>query len=510
MRTWSHRTTSVLLAFVAIGTAPAFGQTTAGINAGIQFDFSLPGARSLGMAGAFVARPDDATASQSNPAGLVLLTEDPEVSVEARGWNYYSTLPFQGHAFGNPTGAGLDTIAGLHNAEIKDAVGAISFLSFAARRGGWAFSAHRHQFADFKNTTKTDGPFFDFKPGQVFRINPSTGEIDIQIVNYGVSVAKAIGSERPLSIGATVAYSHFSIDSLGQAFLVIPNGIPLRPEERSAFQAPGQQYGPADYSPSNLFFTERQAGSDSGVAWTVGALFQANRNWNVGTAYRKGAKFEYDANFVAGPAHSLIGSPFAGVELDRDSGILFHVPDSFSLGASFSSNSGRLKINFEYDRVRYHQLLNGTGVGLPVDTAGRLQFPDPNIQEEGRLIVTGINLKSINEFRIGSEWAVQAKTETDPQKLKRFLLRVGMWLDPDHRVWFEDEAGGSATFPGLKALKAMLAKGDRSIHVSGGAGFGFRSFQIDGALDVSPRVNTLSISTVYYFNKRPPSGTATP
>ena len=57
---------------VALSVAPATttAQTSDEINGGIQFDFSLPGARSLGMGGAFVALADDATAGYSNPAGL--------------------------------------------------------------------------------------------------------------------------------------------------------------------------------------------------------------------------------------------------------------------------------------------------------------------------------------------------------------------------------------------------------------------------------------------------------
>ena len=40
----------------------------------VQFSFSNPGARSLGLGGAFVALADDATAAWANPAGLVQIT----------------------------------------------------------------------------------------------------------------------------------------------------------------------------------------------------------------------------------------------------------------------------------------------------------------------------------------------------------------------------------------------------------------------------------------------------
>src|SRR5688572_1070180 len=67
------------------------------------FDFSLPGARSRGMGGAFVAIADDATSVYSNPAGLTSLFR-PEVSFEFRHWTFRSPTIDHGHAYGSPTG----------------------------------------------------------------------------------------------------------------------------------------------------------------------------------------------------------------------------------------------------------------------------------------------------------------------------------------------------------------------------------------------------------------------
>ena len=53
--------------------------------AGLQFNFGNPGARSLGMGGAFLALADDASAAEANPAGLTILRK-PEVSIEARNY----------------------------------------------------------------------------------------------------------------------------------------------------------------------------------------------------------------------------------------------------------------------------------------------------------------------------------------------------------------------------------------------------------------------------------------
>src|SRR5580765_7490339 len=96
---------ALLLHLVA---TPVFAQNTEDQN---TFDFSLPGARSRGIGGAFVAIADDATSAYSNPAGLTLLFR-PEVSAEGRFWRLTSRVLDSGHGFGEATGIGVDTIDG--------------------------------------------------------------------------------------------------------------------------------------------------------------------------------------------------------------------------------------------------------------------------------------------------------------------------------------------------------------------------------------------------------------
>src|SRR6476646_7070156 len=86
-------------------SASAHAQNTEDQNA---FAFSLPGARSRAIGGAFVAIADDATAAYANPAGLIQLFR-PEVSMEMRRWNLTNLEPSLGHAFGRATGRDVDT-----------------------------------------------------------------------------------------------------------------------------------------------------------------------------------------------------------------------------------------------------------------------------------------------------------------------------------------------------------------------------------------------------------------
>ena len=98
----------VLFAALAVAGA-ALAQET---PATFEFSFSNPGARSLGLGGAFAALADDATAAFANPAGLVQLLR-PEISAERRRWSYTTPYVEGGRYEGDPTGVGLDTTDGL-------------------------------------------------------------------------------------------------------------------------------------------------------------------------------------------------------------------------------------------------------------------------------------------------------------------------------------------------------------------------------------------------------------
>ena len=71
----------VMLGFVGPVAAGDAGLTNSETFSGFQFNFNNPGARALGMGGAFVAVADDATAVVANPAGLTIL-QRPEISAE--------------------------------------------------------------------------------------------------------------------------------------------------------------------------------------------------------------------------------------------------------------------------------------------------------------------------------------------------------------------------------------------------------------------------------------------
>src|SRR5262245_52886157 len=91
---------------------PAVAQSNIEVNAGVQFDFINPGARSLALGGAFTAIADDATSAFTNPAGLLEISRK-ELSLEGRFRNYETPFTLRGRFTGTPTGQGVDTISGL-------------------------------------------------------------------------------------------------------------------------------------------------------------------------------------------------------------------------------------------------------------------------------------------------------------------------------------------------------------------------------------------------------------
>ena len=69
-------------------------------------------------------------------------------------------------------------------------------------------------------------------------------------------------------------------------------------------------------------------------------------------------------------------------------------------------------------------------------------------------------------------------------------LRAGVWLDPDHQM--------RATLDDPYE-HALLPRGKDEWHYSAGVGLAMDRFQVDLALDVSDRLNTVSLSAIYNF-----------
>lgn len=421
----------------------------------IQFSFSNPGARSLGMGGAFAAVADDATAAFANPAGLTQLTR-PEVSLEGRYWDYVTPFTISGRVSGQPTGIGLDTP--IRRDESEYDTSALSFLSFVYPGRRWTVALSRHQSAKFFTSTRTQGLFTDDQlddpqptclPGtEVCRYPDFARSTDVSIVSTTVSFAYRLTDA--FSLGVGLSYFQGDLEMVQQAYVLIDETLP------------GGFFGPNSYHPEALYGTGeyKWPGPDLGV--NLGFLWSLNRHWSLGGFFRQGSEFSGTAVEFSGPA---LDPPYpVGTIADSATGISGKIPDVYGLGVAYRSQNGSWTGSFEWDRVRYSQFLTGIGSSDFIDTSY-------------------VALDDVSELRLGVEYAFR-------QLNPLVALRGGIWRNPDHTIRsFEDDPLERALLPG----------GDDDVHFALGAGVVFKNFQLDLALDVSDLVDTAALSLIYQF-----------
>ncbi len=255
-------------------------QSNSQINSGVQFDFPLPGARSLGLGGAFVAIADDATAAVANPAGLTQLTR-PEISGEGRIWLVDSFTPSKGHAFGPPTNIGVDNIADIENNETGRTTGGPSFISAVFPKQRWAIGVYLHKQSQFRAQILSEGPFLSVAGSSDDRIRPYQGTSELDLTNYGVALAYRFGNG--LAIGGGLALSDFSFDTRVVVAYRPPEISSIPPADPRNYVGLGQVYGPPNFAESNAESVNEETGDDLGVAANLGVLFRpVGKPWSIG------------------------------------------------------------------------------------------------------------------------------------------------------------------------------------------------------------------------------------
>src|SRR4029077_20141436 len=139
---------------------------------GFSFNFNNPGARALGMGGAFVAVADDATAVVANPAGLTIL-QRPEISAEYKHTRFRNTI----NAFTNTT-ADAPTNR-VHDRDFDDNVNTPSFFSFVYPTERVVLAAFVRELINYKSTFNTDGVFLtDPTSGTLQRLLPVKSDLE--------------------------------------------------------------------------------------------------------------------------------------------------------------------------------------------------------------------------------------------------------------------------------------------------------------------------------------------
>jgi long-subunit fatty acid transport protein len=299
--------TLALALSTALAASPLFAITSDEVNAGIQFNFANPGARALGMGGAFLGLADDATAAYTNPAGLTILGAS-EIALEYRNTDYSTPFASGGSFRSSPFDNGN---LGVADADSNN--GAIAYFSYTYAGDGWALAAYRHQPLGF-DVAYTQQPIAILNAAgqQISSLPLKTTRLDTELVNYGLSGAYKFSDSFSLGIG--VVYSQFEIDS------------------RTARE--GRNF-------------QLQQGDDNDISFNIGALWKLNERWALGAAYRRGGNFEYTAGNFNAAGQPLIVTDTA-----------FDVPHVLGVGLSWRP-SDNFALALDVNRVEYSRLANG-------------------------------------------------------------------------------------------------------------------------------------------------------
>ena len=441
------RRTAPLALFLILVASAARAQQG---GAALQFNFSNPGARSLGLAGAFAGLADDATAAFANPAGLVQLTR-PEVSIEGRLWDF--SIPFVegGRVFGNATGVGLDTSNGLRFAESSAQTSGVSFLSFVYPTGRASLSFFRYQLAKFEVESRTNG-FFRSDPFgllQTVRRDERRQSTVLDVVSWGAAGAYRLTDSVSLGIGLVYSQTKLSIvDEEWDAINETLEGV----------------FGPIPLIPERLENRVTMESEESDWTFNAGLLWQASSQWSLGGFYRQGPRAAATITAFIGPLfEDFFDFPEAQPGTSEVLGeTTLRIPDVFGLGFAWHPAEA-VTVSFEWDRVRYSQIVEAL---------------NPDVMDLEDLV-----LGDVNEYHVGFEYAFLGLSPI-------VAVRAGWWHDPAHQI----QDRGRDVFD-----RAIFQGGEDKSHFAFGGGFAFQSFQLDVGIDLSGFVDTVAVSGIYSF-----------
>jgi long-subunit fatty acid transport protein len=339
----------------------------------VQFNLAPPGARSLAMGASFIGLADDATAAESNPAGLTILTR-PEVSGHFRSSSFENEFP------NTATSVGFGTF--------KDSVTSPSFFSFVYPFKSFALSAYYQRAADFKSSSQFQADFTQDFPeiGSLLIRDVDETATEFRADNVGLSVSVKLGPR--VSVGASARQTRLTLDSL----------------TRVAFTYPGFP-GFSDTFELTADRTEHK------TTFNLGALAHPSGRVSVGAVFKKGVQFRL-------PARSESRSVVPGDQpvVDQRPAITSAaIPDSFGAGAALRLTD-RWTVLADVVRVSYSDLEPPGGrsrerqVGSIFDLAGE-GGPEP--------------LTDATEVHVGTEYAWRVGSGL-------VALRAGVYTDPDH------------------------------------------------------------------------------
>jgi long-subunit fatty acid transport protein len=450
------------------------------------------------MGSAFLGRADDASAAEANPAGLTIISKR-ELTLEFRNQSLRANLP------GLVTEADGTLPARFQQGpEYESTKSYPSFAAFAMPIGNFAISAYYHQPLNFSpGEQKTGAQILEVNPGSEIRRTvffPGKFTASYKSTTIGLAGAARIGQ---FSIGAAARRQSLEVNSTGTRFGVLDDNNTLRSDVTLE-------------------------GSTSATSYSAGLLWASKtEDVTFGAVYKKGSDFtDIDKQLrqrYASPTAAATTPTLRETVFRNSSGAVapvsstFQIPDRYGIGMSLRWPNG-FTLNEDIVRVKYSQLLKGFTSGVFCDTfaiAGYGGANDtPNAFCSAEAAQFGFVIEDVTEVHLGAEWVI-------PQS--PVAVRLGAWVDPAHRPFFDAKLSTNSTFLTQNAnnlqcrlsscenVQAVLGNaranattnlsglGGREIHYSAGVGFLARNFELHAGFDRSTRTQTFSFQALTRF-----------
>lgn len=388
-----------------LSAAPTHALVNAECFARLDFNFNPPGARAGAMGGAFISLADDATAAESNPAGLTTLLY-PQLSFELKARRDTRRIDPARGGFGG----------GEAKNEFQDRSEFPSFMSavWPVRRD-LAIALFHHRLANYHSDLRAGSRLFS-DGGLDYYLLPTTSSVSIQADDYGAALAwKPTGN---FSIGG----------ALGVTKLVFET-------ELSRYEDP--RYSDRSEELINWFGMSTEGAGKFG---NVGFLWKVSRKLQCGGVVRLRPKFSdlshiyafYDGPFQSGGGVSSMKLPDAG-----GIGLALKVDDSATICADVVYN--------RYSQLARHGVMFYTQVDGSLPKAGDYRADD------------GI------DFHLGGEYVILAGAT--PIALRAgfsYLAPSRVYYDGEdvqHRLIWGTDAGereGAASFGGGTVIRELL------------------------------------------------------
>lgn len=419
---------------------PATAACRGNISA-VPFDLLAPGARALGLGGAFAAVADDATAAEANPAGQTILTR-PEVSVHVRNASYDVRILDPNQLDGSLYGAsGPGPITGYKESNTK-----VSFASFVYPMDRFVISGYYQNSGALKGNSNITAYNDEYNDTYV-----ASTAVDVEQDSLGLAGAFRLSDM--FSIGASLKYSNLDYRSQSTSSVFDFRDLEIH--------NPGAGPYTDEISLSSL-----SKASDHDLTWNLGLLVNPNGKISGGLVYKRGGSYKavntlsvLNIASCAGDATCL--QDFAGA-VDRPQTI--NLPDILSAGIALRPSDSWL-FSFQVDQIDYGSLPEGSPTGFLFGTFQGNSTPiDP----------------------LGKKYSVHFGAEKtflfDKPMMGMSLLsiRAGGFTDPDHDSYANLKTGDTHYTFGLGTVIA-------------------EHLQLDLGAEWSDRVNAVVMSGVYHF-----------